>query len=69
MRKILLSLLLASVAASPAIARPGHDDGDNNRPAHEQRQHDGDRGDRGGRSGGNSNNGSSSSGAVVAVTG
>jgi len=54
MRKILLSLLLASVAASPAIARPGHDDGDNHPQAHEQHQHDG---DRGGRSGGNSDNG------------
>jgi len=54
MRKILLSLLLASVAASPAIARPGHDDGDNNHPqAQQQKAHDQGRGDRGNGNGDN----------------
>jgi hypothetical protein len=59
MRKIFLSLLLASVAASPAIARPGHDDGDKNQSqAHEQHQQGG-RGDRsnGDRSNGGGDNG------------
>ena len=51
MRKLLISILLATVAASPAIARPQHDDGDKNHPqAHEQHQqaHDEGRGNRGG---------------------
>ena len=51
MRKFLISILLASAAASPAIAKPGHDDDDSNRPqAHEQHQqaHDEGRAERGG---------------------
>jgi Ni/Co efflux regulator RcnB len=54
MRKFLFSLLLASVAATPAIADPNdHQDRDNGRAAHEQRaqardEARGDRGDRGG---------------------
>jgi Ni/Co efflux regulator RcnB len=54
MRKLLISILLASVAASPAIARPQHDDGDNKSPpAHQQHQqaHDEGRGNRGGDNG------------------
>jgi hypothetical protein len=56
MRKILLSLLLASVAASPALADPWkHNDGDNNHPqAQHQQAHDQ---GRGGRGNGNGDNG------------
>lgn len=49
MRKLLISILLASVAASPALARPQHDDGDNKAPpAHQQQQKAHDEGHRGG---------------------
>lgn len=51
MRKLLISILLATVAASPAIARPQQDDGDTkNPPAHQSHQqaHDEGRGNRGG---------------------
>jgi Ni/Co efflux regulator RcnB len=55
MRKLLFSILLASVAASPALAQPGHDDGNNKAPpAHQQHQQGrdegrGNRGDNGQR--------------------
>jgi Ni/Co efflux regulator RcnB len=53
MRKILLSILLASVAASPALAEPRHHDDDSGRPqAHEQHQsHDEGRRGNGGDNG------------------
>ncbi|MGN6848977.1 MAG: RcnB family protein [Sphingomicrobium sp.] len=54
MRKLLISILLASAAASPALAQPGHDDGDNKAPpAHQQHQQarDEGRGNRGGDNG------------------
>lgn len=55
MRKILLSLLLAGVAASPVIAEPWNKDGDNNHPqAQHQQGHDQNRGER---SKGNGDNG------------
>ena len=53
MRKLFISILLATVAASPAIARPQHDDGDNkNPPAHQPHQQAQDKG-RGNRDGDN----------------
>lgn len=48
MRKLLISILLAGAAVSPAMAQPGQDNGDKNHPqAHQQKAHDEGHGNRG----------------------